>query len=143
MRGFLCFGWACLLVVCTCIWDLTELTDSSRLSPPVWATAPDWTAFFNGYSLFGEMFLRKVGHFIGFGVLQILFFYYWKRWSASVGAAVSLALLTELAQPLFSRGGRALDVVVDCAGTGAAVLVLLAVQAVRAGIANSKKRALP
>ena len=140
MRGLLCAGWIGLLFVFTCIWDVTEMNGASSWVPQL-SQHPDWSKFFSGYRLEGDMLVRKIGHVLGFAVLQILLYRRLRSYAAAMAATAAVAVLTELLQPLFFRGGRALDVLVDLAGMALATAALFFAQRIRRFPSQGKTRA--
>ena len=70
------------------------------------------------------MVVRKVGHVAGFAVLQAILYWRFRSLVRTLAMSAAFALLTELLQPLFFRGGRALDVLVDLVGIAGAAIVI-------------------
>ena len=123
MKGFLCAAWIGLLFVFTCIWDVTELNEVASRAPQI-SQHPDWSGFTDGYKLEADMVVRKVGHVAGFAVLQAILYWRFRSLVRTIAMSAAFALLTELLQPLFFRGGRALDVLVDLVGIAGAAIVI-------------------
>ena len=122
MIKLLCVAWAVFLFLFLCIWDVAG-PGGTRFEVQI-AANPSWSGFFDTNYIFNsKMLLRKTGHILGFAVLQLLLYAYYRRLGVSIGIALAYALATELLQPLFSRHGLLLDVGVDLIGILLAVVV--------------------
>ncbi len=73
-------------------------------------------AFFEIYQLRTEVVIRKVGHLLMFAMWLLFIYIGIKRLKVAVWLTLSLALITEIIQPFFSRDGRLLDVLFNSAG---------------------------
>lgn len=83
------------------------------------------SSFFSPYSLQNyPTFLRKLGHFVFYGLLATILFFFtplkhlWLRGLAAVASSSLIGLLDELHQHLLlHRSGRLLDVYINTAGS--------------------------
>lgn len=115
MRAWLCAAWAVFLFLFLCIWDVAG-PNGTRFDLQI-VRDPSWAGFFDMYYTFGpNMFMRKLGHIIGFAVFQLLLHAHYRRYTVSIGLALAFALATELAQPIFGRHGLLVDVGIDLIG---------------------------
>ncbi|MFD0696481.1 VanZ family protein [Paenibacillus sp. GCM10027628] len=58
----------------------------------------------------------KFGHFLGFGMMDVLLFNLIRKQKPALFIAILLAVLTEICQLYFNRDGRLYDVAIDSAG---------------------------
>ncbi|MCJ0929834.1 VanZ family protein [Virgibacillus halodenitrificans] len=73
-------------------------------------------AFFEIYQLRADVVIRKVGHLFMFAMWLLFIYIGVKRLKVAVWITLSLALVTEILQPYFTRDGRLLDVLFNSAG---------------------------
>lgn len=84
-----------------------------------WISNPDFSSFFNLYDLttihHGWVWV-KLGHFIGFAILNLLLYSWIRSHRIAIIIAVAFAVSTELLQLFFGRDGRFYDIVIDSLG---------------------------
>jgi hypothetical protein len=91
-----------------------------------WVSAPHVMSFFyfNDFTLVHEDFvLVKLGHFIGFAVMDILLFNLIKSHKYSIAISITFAFLTEFLQLFFGRDGRFYDLAIDSLGVLSVFLI--------------------
>ncbi|MBM7651837.1 VanZ family protein [Neobacillus cucumis] len=84
-----------------------------------WVPTPDFSSFFifNDITLVHSEFIKvKSGHFIGFGIMDLLLFSFIKNHKYSVIIALIFAFITEFFQLFFGRDGRLYDLIIDSLG---------------------------
>ncbi|WP_413307877.1 VanZ family protein [Bacillus sp. 1P10SD] len=84
-----------------------------------WIPNPDFLSFFNfnDFTAFHPEFIKvKLGHFIGFAVLDLLLLYLLKSHKYSIGISIGFAFITEFVQLFFGRDGRLYDLAIDSLG---------------------------
>jgi len=113
MRFFMIFVWCFVLFIGTCVHDIRHIfTDFYFL----WNMNPQWDDLLKvNDSHTTSYFIQKMGHFCGFFILSLLMSNF-GRMKNGVLLAIAFGILTELIQPLFSRDGRILDMVIDAVG---------------------------
>lgn len=125
MRVILTILWAIALFVFTCSVNF-QLLISEHVVEFHFNSSPDWSEMlqldFQWYSK--DWILRKIGHFIGFLILTLLAFGVCKRRTAFYWC-VAYAMLTEVLQLFFFRGGRIYDVINDSLGVLLAYLLTM------------------
>jgi hypothetical protein len=92
----------------------------------IWVSTPDFMSFFyfNDFTLIHEDFvLVKLGHFIGFAVMDILLFNLIKSHKYSIAISITFAFLTEFLQLFFGRDGRFYDLAIDSLGVLSVFLI--------------------
>lgn len=110
--------WAMFLLVATLAESLEQLLEFKSLGFK-WVSQPDFLSFFYFHDLpiiHPEFTKVKLGHFIGFAVMDLLLFNLIKKHKYSIGISVLLAFLTEILQLFFGRDGRLYDIIVDTSG---------------------------
>ncbi|MCM2996618.1 MULTISPECIES: VanZ family protein [Paenibacillus] len=129
MRIFLTVTWAVCLFVFTCSFDFNALLHHHRadfrLNP-----SPDWSELLKlDLQWSSEAWInRKIGHFIGFFLLELLLSNL-RGSKLAVMTAILYAALTEVLQLYFFRSGRIYDIVNDTFGILCAYLFCLMLQA--------------
>ncbi|MBT2736708.1 VanZ family protein [Bacillus sp. ISL-7] len=84
-----------------------------------WVSNPDFLSFFyfTDLTLIHSEFIKiKLGHFIGFGIMDFLLFNLLRSHKYSIGISITFAFLTEFLQLFFGRDGRFYDLVIDSFG---------------------------
>ena len=84
-----------------------------------WVSNPDFLSFFyfNDLTLIHPEFIKiKLGHFIGFAIMDFLLFNLLRSHKYSIGISIIFAFLTEFLQLFFGRDGRFYDLVIDSFG---------------------------
>lgn len=84
-----------------------------------WVANPDFLSFFNfnDFTAFHPEFIKvKLGHFIGFAVLDFLLFTLIKSHRYSISISIVFAFITEFVQLFFGRDGRFYDLAIDTLG---------------------------
>jgi glycopeptide antibiotics resistance protein len=111
--------WSCLLLVGIMASSVVALMHLSSISFRL-DQHPVWTSFFSMgiYSHLGNSgwILTKLGHFIGFGILDVLITLTFRRHLFASILAFSFAVATEVVQIPFGRDGRFYDVCIDTLG---------------------------
>ncbi|WP_165279973.1 VanZ family protein [Paenibacillus protaetiae] len=116
MRITLTIIWAIALFIFTCSFNFHQLITEHYIHF-VHNSHPDWSELFKLDFEFddSEWVTRKIGHFVGFGLLGVLASNFGKYKSAFL-YSVMYAALTEVLQLFFFRGGRIYDIINDSAG---------------------------
>ncbi len=117
--------WALVLLVFTGTENLNNLLLHKQL---VFAfnPEPDFAEFFNWADVTRIHHVRvivKLGHFIGFAILDLLVFNWLRNRPVSLLVSVLFALATEVLQLYLNRDGRLYDVLIDFFGSLTASLV--------------------
>ncbi|MEH7119234.1 VanZ family protein [Neobacillus vireti] len=84
-----------------------------------WDSSPDYLSFFNFYDIskIHQYFIVvKLGHFLGFLILDLLLFNWLKNHQKALVVSLIYALLTEVLQLYFGRDGRLYDLMIDSLG---------------------------
>lgn len=84
-----------------------------------WDSSPDFLSFFywDDISKIHHYFvIVKLGHFIGFGIFDLLLFNWRKSHKEALIFSLFFALFTEALQLFFGRDGRLYDVIIDYLG---------------------------
>lgn len=125
MRTLLTIIWTIALFIFTCSVNFRLLIEQQYVHF-VFNTSPPWHELLELDLDFNDSdwILRKIGHFVGFGILFLLASNFGKYKSAFL-YCVLYAMLTEVLQLFFFRGGRIYDVINDSAGIFAAYLLCL------------------
>lgn len=116
MRIILTILWALMLFIFTCSVNLQQLVQDHiidfQLNP-----SPNWSELFKlDFQWTNENWiLRKAGHVLGFCLLALLASDF-GRYKSAFYWSIIYALLTEILQLFFFRGGRIYDVMNDCLG---------------------------
>ncbi|UUZ80823.1 VanZ family protein [Paenibacillus sp. P26] len=76
----------------------------------------DLLIFSDIYAVHSNWLIVKLGHFIGFAIMDALLFNLIKKRKLSAFLAVLVAILTEILQMFFYRDGRLYDILIDSAG---------------------------
>lgn len=116
MRIILTVLWALMLFIFTCSVNFQQLIHYHVIDFQINAS-PDWSELFKLDFQWSsnDWIQRKVGHFLGFCLLALLASDLGKYKSAFY-LSVIYALLTEILQLFFFRGGRIYDVINDSLG---------------------------
>lgn len=116
MKPFLIIFWGVILFVFTCASD-SGFWASGSVPSFHWFASPNFSEMIKLDLMYNFGYvIRKIGHFLGFSVLAILFYNKIKSIGKSIIHSILYALLTELLQLYFGRDGRLYDVVIDSAG---------------------------
>ncbi|HEY2421750.1 MAG TPA: VanZ family protein [Neobacillus sp.] len=118
--------WGVLLSLNTWAHSFEELIDFKAISFQ-WISTPNFLSFFkfNDITTFHEdFFVVKLGHFIGFAILDFLIFNVWRNHKAAASISIIFAFLTEFLQLFFGRDGRLYDVIIDTLGVVSVYLLL-------------------
>ena len=111
--------WCCLLLVGVMTSSVVALMHLSSISFHL-DPHPMWRSFFymDFYSHLDNRgwMITKFGHFVGFGILDVLITLSFRRHSFSSMLAFLFAVGTELLQIPFGRDGRLYDVYIDTFG---------------------------
>ncbi|MEH7074906.1 VanZ family protein [Neobacillus drentensis] len=84
-----------------------------------WVSNPNFMSFFNFHDItliHSEFIKIKLGHFIGFAIMDYLLFNLLRNHKYSIGLSTIFAFLTEFLQLFFDRDGRFYDLVIDSLG---------------------------
>lgn len=93
----------------------------------VWVPSPDLLSFFNfnDFTAFHPEFIKvKLGHFIGFAILDLLLFNLLKSHKYSIGISITFAFITEFVQLFFGRDGRLYDLAIDSLGISSVFFIV-------------------
>lgn len=110
--------WAMILFLNTFTQDLSDLL-TLRSIAFTWNSSPDFTKFFYFSDLteIHQFFIIvKLGHFLGFALMDYFLFSTFKRHHLALSLSLCLAFLTEFLQLYFARDGRMYDFVIDTLG---------------------------
>lgn len=116
-RLLLVCSWAVVLLMMTCTSNLEALLSDQTVSftfRPHPSLADLWT--FDLTSIHPQWLAVKFGHFLGFGVLDVLLWNLLRKQKPTLALSCLFALFTEIAQLYFNRDGRLYDVMIDTAG---------------------------
>jgi VanZ family protein len=110
--------WAAVLFVFTCTVSLGLLVRHHFI---IFAFNPDpnFREFFQMKDIrtvHQVWYVVKLGHFLGFAILDLLLYNWLRRKNATVVIAILFALATEIFQLYFNRDGRLYDVIIDSLG---------------------------
>jgi hypothetical protein len=84
-----------------------------------WISSPYFLSFFyleDISNIHTHFIMVKLGHFLGFAVLDLLLFNWTKSHKWSLMISIFFALLTEILQLFFGRDGRLYDLMIDSLG---------------------------
>ncbi|WML46178.1 VanZ family protein [Neobacillus sp. PS3-40] len=84
-----------------------------------WVWSPNFLSFFYFYDftlIHPDFLLVKLGHFMGFAIMDLLVFNLFKRHKISISISITYAFLTEFLQLFFGRDGRLYDLGIDSLG---------------------------
>jgi hypothetical protein len=118
LKIFMILIWAIFLSINTWTKDLESLLDFQYIGF-IWDPSPNFWSFFyfNDITLIHPAFiLVKMGHFIGFAVMDLLIFNLIRNHKVSIGISVTYAFLTEFLQLFWGRDGRLYDLLIDTLG---------------------------
>lgn len=108
------------LVLCLNTWteSLEKFIDFQSIGFQ-WDPSPNFLEFFNFYDLtliHRNFVIVKLGHFMGFAVMDVLIYSLLKSHRRSVAISIIFALFTEVLQLFFGRDGRFYDLCIDSLG---------------------------
>lgn len=134
----LCAG---AIFLCTCTESLMELKNTYSASF-VWNDNPNLNEIFSAFPAeTGDLFWKqKMLHIVAFFILTFLLVSVTSSLKISVILAVMYALLTEVLQLFFNRGGRIFDVGFDSLGIIAALLFIGIIRLVATGFSGNFKK---
>ncbi len=92
-----------------------------------WVSNPDFLSFFyfNDFTLIHPEFIKvKLGHFIGFAIMDVLLFNLLRSHKYAIGLSIVFAFLTEFLQLFFGRDGRFYDLAIDSFGVLSVFIIL-------------------
>lgn len=110
--------WGLFLLANTWTESLEQLLDFQSISFK-WVSKPDIFSFFYFYDLtlvHPDYIKVKLGHFIGFAIMDLLLLNWLKKHKYSIVISITFALLTEFLQLFFGRDGRFYDLLIDSLG---------------------------
>jgi len=110
--------WGLFLLINTWTGNL-ELMIHSGFVEFKWNPSPDFISFFNfnDIALIHPYFIViKLGHFIGFAIMDLLIFNLIKSHKSSIAISVTFAFFTEFFQLYWGRDGRLYDLGIDTLG---------------------------
>lgn len=112
----LLYFWIISIFIMTCVKNPSGLVNSNK-SFFEWISNPNLLEFFKPLPILTEGFvLQKIGHIMVFFVLVVLFTGAYQSVSQAFIFSMLLAIVTEVLQLYFSRGGRLFDVGFDAIG---------------------------
>jgi hypothetical protein len=92
-----------------------------------WESNPNFLSFFyfdDITQIHQEFITVKLGHFIGFAIMELLLFNLLKSHKYSIGISIVFAFITEFFQLFFGRDGRFYDLLIDSLGILAVFLII-------------------
>ncbi|MFK9089931.1 VanZ family protein [Bacillus salipaludis] len=110
--------WGLFLLLNTWTENLEQLLELQSLGFK-WVSTPDFKSFFYFYDLtlvHPDYLKVKLGHFIGFAIMDVLLFKLLRSHKYSIGISIIFAFLTEFLQLFFGRDGRLYDLIIDSLG---------------------------
>ncbi|EIT84297.1 integral inner membrane protein [Fictibacillus macauensis ZFHKF-1] len=110
--------WVMILGLQTFMYDL-EAFFAYHTIDFTWDWTPDYRTFFHMkdvMSIHDQVLVVKMGHFFGFGMLDLLLYLWLQKHKHSLLFSLSFAIFTEVLQLYFGRDGRLYDVLIDSAG---------------------------
>lgn len=119
-------SWGLFLLLNTWVESLEQLIDFQSFDFR-WVSTPEFMSFFYFYdfTLFHEDYvIVKIGHFIGFAIMDTLFYNLLKSHKYSIGMSIIFAFLTEFLQLFFGRDGRFYDLIIDSLGVLSVFFIL-------------------
>ena len=116
-RYLLVFLWIIVLSVLTCTTNLEAFFKNYSIQF-IFNPHPIYSNFFifDIDQIHPKWMLVKFGHFIGFGILELLILNLIRKHKAALCLAILFATSTEIFQLYFSRDGRLYDVIIDSLG---------------------------
>ncbi|MGN7455070.1 VanZ family protein [Paenibacillus pasadenensis] len=120
-------AWAGLLLMLTGTESLRQLLLHRELVFS-FDLSPDFRPFFHWAdirSIHSEWLLVKLGHFLGFAVLDLLLMLWLGRKLPALALSLLFALATEALQLFQHRDGRLYDVIIDLSGALTAAFLLV------------------
>ena len=127
LRFLMVLAWALILLVFTQTDNLNNLLLRSQIVF-TWNPHPDFNEFFNWVDIthiHHDWIIVKLGHFIGFGLMDLLLFHWIRNKRFSLAYSIFFALLTEVLQLYLNRDGRLYDVIIDSAGAWTAASIVI------------------
>jgi VanZ family protein len=117
LRCLFIFVWCVAILIFTCTSSFHDLIQLGVLRFR-WESQPTFSDFLSPlpYELNKGFLLQKVGHIIVFQVLTFLLLMRFKSQLVILAMGASFAVLTEILQLYFIRGGRAFDIGFDLIG---------------------------
>lgn len=110
--------WGVILGINTWTTNLEALLHLQSISFK-WISSPYFLSFFyldDISQIHTHFIMVKLGHFLGFAVLDLLLFNWKKNHKWSLIISILFALLTEILQLFFGRDGRLYDLIIDSLG---------------------------
>ncbi|MDR7239956.1 VanZ family protein [Neobacillus drentensis] len=126
LKILLIIFWGLFLLLNTWTESLEQLLDLQSVDFR-WVSTPDFKSFFYFYDLtlvHPDYLKVKLGHFIGFAIMDILLFNLLKNHKYSIGISITFAFLTEFLQMFFGRDGRFYDLAIDSFGVLSVFIIL-------------------
>jgi VanZ family protein len=116
-RYLLVFLWFIVLSVLTCTTNLESFFQNYSIQF-IFNPHPMYSNFFifDIAQIHPRWMLVKFGHFVGFGMLDILILNLIKKHKTALCLAILFAASTEIFQLYFNRDGRMYDVIIDSLG---------------------------
>ncbi|WP_419881668.1 VanZ family protein [Peribacillus sp. B-H-3] len=111
-------AWGFVLCVNTWTKSLEQFLDFKSLGF-TWNPSPDFVSFFYFYDLtliHQDFFIVKLGHFLGFAVMDLLLYWLFKNHKRAILISFAFAFFTEFFQLFFGRDGRLYDLGIDTLG---------------------------
>jgi VanZ like family len=116
------------IFVCTCSSSFADLKESGEVHFE-WQGNPSFEELLLPWPSGADrdFAVQKAGHALAFFILACGLLQFLPRASAAV-ISILYALATEILQLFFTRSGRILDVMVDCAGIAIAVIIIKGIE---------------
>ncbi|AJY73472.1 VanZ family protein [Paenibacillus beijingensis] len=125
-RILLAMSWTSILFIFTCTVSLSMLLKHQYIhfnfNPD-----PHFRQFFRLMDInkiHDEWIVVKLGHFIGFAIMDVLLFNMVRRKNTALLLSILFAIVTEIFQLYFHRDGRLYDVLIDSSGALISYLLL-------------------
>jgi VanZ family protein len=126
LKIIIIFLWGLFLLLNTWAESLEHLLDFQSLGFR-WVSTPNFRSFFYFYDLtlvHKDYLIVKIGHFLGFAIMDLLIFNLLKNHKYSIAIAIIFAFITEFLQMFFGRDGRLYDLIIDSLGVLSVFLIL-------------------
>jgi VanZ family protein len=126
IRLLLVIVWGLLLVVLTCTISL-KLLYYYQVVHFSFNPHPKWSKFYTMADItkvHKDWVIVKIGHYVGFGIMDLLLYNLFRKHSYAVVISFLLALATEIIQMYFQRDGRLYDLIIDTLGIATSFILI-------------------
>lgn len=118
--------WGIILLLNTWAESLEQLLNFKSIGFN-WISHPNFWSFFDFYDItliHHDFIIIKLGHFLGFGIMDLLIFRLVRKHNLSAAISILFAFSTEVLQLFFGRDGRLYDLMIDSLGILSVYLLL-------------------